>query len=298
MNEARPWHRLFGLSWFDFFHGLPVSVELEKDLSLKQQLLDMVLIRKEAGPLPCRLPDGFEDLAPHNLVSFKSFQEALDGGVLNELVGHFVNYRKQVSPSMQDLLPETDFRLFAVTVRFPQTLTRQTTLTGIRPGVYEVRHFTGIIRVIVVHELPQQDHNAMLHLFSARKDLVEYGRTHYEPRSEETSTLLRQLFLKFRPEALLMPKLLDQDDLFQRMTPGEVLKELVRETRDEVIKDMPPEELIKRYPAEKFLKGLSPDELLAALSPEMRAALAQRLKDDPDQPKAEPPQPRPGDPKP
>jgi hypothetical protein len=147
MSEPISWHRLFGLSLVDFFRGLPVSVELEKDLSMKQQLLDVVLIRKEAGPLPCRLPDGFEDLAAHNLVTFKSYQEALDGWALNELIGHYVNYRKQASPSMQDLLPETDFRLFAVSVRFPQSLARQVALARVQPGVYEVRHFTGVIRL-------------------------------------------------------------------------------------------------------------------------------------------------------
>lgn len=78
MEGQRQWHRLFALSLVDFFRGLPVAVEFEKDLSLKQQLLDIVLIRKEAAPLPCRLPDGFADLAAHNLVSFKSYQEPLD----------------------------------------------------------------------------------------------------------------------------------------------------------------------------------------------------------------------------
>jgi hypothetical protein len=70
MEEQRPWHRLFGLSWMDFFRGMPIQVELEKDLSLKQQLLDIVLLRKLTSVLPCRLPDGFEDLATHNLISF------------------------------------------------------------------------------------------------------------------------------------------------------------------------------------------------------------------------------------
>lgn len=65
----------FGLSWTDFFRGLPVTVDLEKDLSLKKQLLDVIIIRKEAGTLDCRLPDGFEELAKYNLVSFKSHQE-------------------------------------------------------------------------------------------------------------------------------------------------------------------------------------------------------------------------------
>src|SRR5947209_17330765 len=154
MDEQRPWHRLFDLSWTDFFRGTPVSVELEKDLSLKQQLLDVVLIRKGPGALPCRLPDGFEDLAAHNLVSFKSYQETLDGWTLNELVGRYVNYRKQVSPSMQELLPEADFRLLAVSVRYPQGLARQVTLEPLQQGVYRVRHFTGPIRVVVVHQLP------------------------------------------------------------------------------------------------------------------------------------------------
>ncbi len=255
MNEPRPWHRLFGLSLVDFFRGMPVRVELEKDLSLKQQLLDVVLIHKRASPLPCRLPDGFEDLAAHNLISFKSYQEALDGWALNELVGHYVNYRKQVSPSMQELLPETDFRLFTVSVRFPQALARQVALTPIQPGVYEVRHFTGPIRLVVVHELPQQEHNALLHLFSARADLLQYGATHYRLRSEETSTLLLQLFERYRLEATLMP---------------DMLEELTKETIAR---------LLRNLPAEERVKGLSPDELLAALSPEARAALAQRLKD-------------------
>ena len=39
-------------------------------------------------------------------------------------------------------------------------------------------------------------------------------------------------------------------------------------------------ELLKKMPAKKRIKGLSADELLAALSPEMRAALAQRLKEN------------------
>jgi hypothetical protein len=176
MEAQRPWHRLFGLSLMDFFRGKPVVVELEKDLSLKQQLLDVVLIHKGKEPLTFRLPDGFDELAAHNLVNFKSYQEALDGWALNELIGHYVNYHKQASLSMQDLLPETEFRLFAVSVRYPQGLAREVPLTKVQPGVYEVRHFTGLLRVVVVHELPQEEHNALLHLFSARTDLKDTGR--------------------------------------------------------------------------------------------------------------------------
>jgi len=79
MDAHWPWHRLFGVMWRDFFTGMPVTVELEKALSLKQQLLDVVIIRKEPGPLPCRLPDGMEDLATHNLLTFKSYQAGYPG---------------------------------------------------------------------------------------------------------------------------------------------------------------------------------------------------------------------------
>jgi len=34
------------------------------------------------------LPDGFEDLAKHNLLTFKSHRESLGGWALCELVGH------------------------------------------------------------------------------------------------------------------------------------------------------------------------------------------------------------------
>ena len=36
-------------------------------------------------------------------------QEALDEWAIWELIAHYVNYRKQVSPALWNLLPETDF---------------------------------------------------------------------------------------------------------------------------------------------------------------------------------------------
>src|SRR5919199_4436462 len=205
---------------------------MEKDLSLKQQLIDVVLIRKGPGPVPRPLPDGFEDLAAHNLVTFKSHQEALDGWALNELVGHYVNYRKQVSLTMQDLLPEEHFRLFAVSVRYPQGLAQQVALAPLRPGVYEVRHFTGSIRLVVVHQLPQEEHNAMLHLFSASEELVAYGARHYRPSSRETSSLLYLLWQKYRQEGLPMPETLE--DLVRL-----ALADAARNYPDELVKALP-----------------------------------------------------------
>src|SRR3984893_11005267 len=116
------WHRLFGLLLTDFFAGSPFVVELEKDLSLKKQLLDGVILRKGHGRFTGRLPDGLDNLATHNLITFKSHQEALDDWALKELTAHYVNYRKQVSPSLDTLLPEAEFRLDAGCSRFPHNL--------------------------------------------------------------------------------------------------------------------------------------------------------------------------------
>jgi len=40
------WHRLFGKALIDLFTNTPYEVELEKDLSLKRQFLDIVVIKK------------------------------------------------------------------------------------------------------------------------------------------------------------------------------------------------------------------------------------------------------------
>jgi hypothetical protein len=67
MSDPRPLHRLFDLSWSDYVQGTTITMESEMDLSLKQQFLDLVLIRKSSEPIPKRMPDGFEDLAIHNI---------------------------------------------------------------------------------------------------------------------------------------------------------------------------------------------------------------------------------------
>jgi hypothetical protein len=282
MSDPRPLHRLFGLSWIDFFQGTSVTVETEIDLSIKQQFLDVVLIRTGTEPIPRPLPDGFDDLAAHNLVTFKSYQEALDGWALRELVGHYVNYRKQSSPSLQDLLPESDFRLLAVCARFPHNLAQLVTLTLVREGVYTMRLVTMPARVIVLHQLPRQEHNAMLHLFSAREELLRYGREHYRPYSPETSSVLYQLFKTYSEDAAMSDKLKE----FARQTLDEMLKRLSVEERQEIAKTLPPEERLKGLPPEERFKGLTAEEIAKALPPEMREELARWLKANGSKPKS------------
>ncbi len=270
-EEQRPWHRLFGLSLMDFFQGLPVTVEMEKDLSLKQQRLDVVVIRKEPGPLNCRLPDGFEELTTYNLVTFKSHQEKLSAWVLEELLGHYVNLRKQVSPSMEEdeLLPAEQFRLYAVCARYPQQLVSSgIVLQPISEGVYEVQALTRRIRVIVANQLPQQEHNAMLHLFSSRAELLSYAVQHYRIRSAQTSSLLWQLYQRHRLEGDIMPNELEQ---------------LYQETIDQLLKELPLEkrlELLKEVPVEKRLEGLTAEERIRGIPREILEELLRRMKEN------------------
>jgi hypothetical protein len=120
--------------------------------------------------------------------------------------------------------------------------------------------------VIVVNELRQEENNAMLHLFSAREELIRYGQEHYHPYSTSTSTLLYQLLNAYDEDKNMHAK----------------MKEFVRETMDELLKKLPPEER---------LKGLSVDEMIRAitpvLTPETREALSRHLKSNGSTPKPE-----------
>src|SRR5262245_11412591 len=203
-EALRDWHRLFGLLLTDFFRGSPFTVEVERDLSVQQQLLDVVIVRRGRGRFVGRLPDGLDGLRPHNLLTFKSHHEALDGWAMKELVGHSVAYRKLVSRSPSELLPEDQFGLYAVAARFPRQLAGQVPWQSVHSGVYDCRWGTDTIRVLVAGELPREAHNAPLHLFSASPELVGFGAAAYRKRSENTSALLKQLFERFQGEGLAM----------------------------------------------------------------------------------------------
>ena len=136
-DVLRDWHRLFGLLLADFFTDSPFTVEVERDLSQQQQFLDVVIVRRGRGQFRGRLPDGLEDLTAHNLITFKSHHEALDAWAMKELTGHYVAYRKLVSPSPSDLLPEGQFRLYAVCARSPQALPSQVPWHARQAGVYD-----------------------------------------------------------------------------------------------------------------------------------------------------------------
>jgi hypothetical protein len=276
-NELRDWHRLFGLLLTDFFTGSPFTVEVERDLSEQQQFLDVVILRRGRGRFAGRLPDGLDGLVEHNLITFKSHREALDGWAMKELVGHYVAYRKLVSPSPSELLPEERFRLYAICARFPHNLSSQVPWQERQAGVYDCRWGTDVVRIVVAGELPREAHNAPLHLFSASPVLVDFGRDAYRRRSGQTSSVLGTLFESFQGEGFTMSYTIEDFERdyakknFSRLTSkerGEALGLLAPEQLQESLGSLPPEKIqqaLISLPLEKRLEGLSAEQIRAYL---------------------------------
>jgi hypothetical protein len=256
-EALRDWHRLFGLLLTDFFTDSPFVVEVERDLSQQQQFLDVVIVRRRRGKLSVALPDGLGDLAEHNLITFKSLHEALDAWAIRELLGFYVAYRKLVSPSPSNLLPEDRFRLYAVCARFPHNLASQIPWQEQQAGVYDCWYGLDTVRVIVAGHLPREAQNAPLHLFSAAPELVAFAGSAYRRRSEQTSRLLGQLFEQLRQEGFAMSFTMED---FNRQYIKEHFAQLTLEEQREALERLSAED------RRELLLGLPPEERLVGLS--------------------------------
>ena len=190
------WHRLFGLALQDLLATSPYQVEVEKDLSVQQQRIDIIIIEPGDGSLVTELPDGLDNLAKYNLMTYKSLRQPLEEWTLDELIGHYVSYRKLVSPTVDDLLPATDFELYAISTRYPHNLAQRVTLRPLvdLPGVYEVRWGSRQVRVLVLNQIQQLPQNALWQLFSANEEQVRWGSQHYQFDPAKTSAVMNQLF--------------------------------------------------------------------------------------------------------
>ncbi len=256
------WHRLFGIVLTDFFKDSPYVVELEKDLSLKQQFVDVIIIEQGDGYALSEVPDGLDNLGRHNVLSYKSHQESFTAWACDELLGHYVNYRKQVSPSMDTLLPINAFRLYGVSTRYPQKLAHITTLHQIMEGVYELAWGSQQIRMIVLSQIPEAEQNAIWQLFSGIPEHISYGASHYHWHIEQLSTVIYELYTHYRLEGIPMP-----------YTVTDYCRDFTREhidwlTPDERLKGIAPEERLKGIALEERIHNVSPDDVLKTLFPD------------------------------
>lgn len=272
----RDWHRLPGVFLTVYFKDSPHEVEIERDLSSKRQLLDMSVIQQHADMPFDRYPDGLENMARYNLISYKSLHEAFGLWSLLELLGHYVNYRKQIGPpesgSPTKLVPANQFRLYGITTRMPGKLIKLLNFTKISPGVYELVWGETCIRLIVLSRIPEGPHNAIWRLFSAKPDIVEEAREQYTAmQNSDCSLIMQTLFEYYLKEKLPMSYTLEQfrEDFvlshLKSIPPDKILKQY---SPEELLKEIPSDQVLQRFSAEERLKNLSPEERLKNLSPE------------------------------
>jgi len=269
------WHRLFGIFLTDYFTDTPYTVELEKDLSLKQQFLDVVILHKGKGEYQGILADGLDNLSAHNLLSYKSMQESFDSWAVYELIGHYVNYRKQFS---KPLLPESDFSLYAISTLFPQKLTKEFPITELKPGVYQFNAFKNI-RLIVLKHIAQVEHNAVWHLFSDNLDKIKFGIDRYHSKMS-MSGIVNELYKNYQLKELLMAYTIDDfnkevaekylhllsiDEILERISADKILDKI---PTDKILDKMPTDKILDKIPTDKMLDKLSIDDLFKKFSKE------------------------------
>ena len=265
------WHHIFGLMLTDLFTGTPYTVELEKDLSIKKQFLDIVIVRKTAGKITKKLPDGLDNLTDHLLITYKSLHESLNAWVIKELMGHYVNYRKQVSD--KKLLPEKLFKLYAVTTRLPKKFFSKITPTQTQKGVYTINWGTDQICVIVLSQIAKTKVNAFWCLISSNKQLIDWGMEHYEQRTNEISTVIKQLIDMYKKEGIKVSYTFED---FHREMAKEYLHLL---SPDEVLSHYKPSEVLSHYKPSEVLNHYKPEERLLGLKPEELARIKVALEE-------------------
>ena len=273
------WHRLFGIGLIDLFTGTNYTVELEKDLSIKQQFLDVIIIEQTQGGIATDLPEGLENLAKHNLLTYKSLREALDSWAIDELIGHYVNYRKQIS---DELSPIEDFKLYAVSTRFPHKLAKEVNLQEKQAGVYETQWGTHIIHVLVLNQFANTERNAFWQLFSANIEKVRFGRLNYHFKQHDVSSFVNQLFNYYHVEGFNMPYTIEdyvRDTTQWHLSQLTIEQRLVGLSPEQVLQQIPPQQILQNIPLEQRLHGLSLEQRLQDLSSEQKMLLLKLLSD-------------------
>jgi hypothetical protein len=146
-----------GLGLIDLFTDSNYKVKTEPDMSVKSQYVDILIISKSTGKPVKKLPDGFEFLRDYNVITYKSLNESLNQWAIVEILGHYVSYRKIISPK-DKLLPESKFQVFAVCTNYPQKVLGSEKNFGedvkkIKAGVYKIesRLIGSIIILVMSH---------------------------------------------------------------------------------------------------------------------------------------------------
>lgn len=256
-------------------------------------------------PAPSRsCPTDSTPSAPTTSSPNKSIQESLNAWALDELIGHYVTYRKLVSqpasptpgdtpsaaapnpsadplPASTRLRPTADFRLFAVATRHPDRLLRQLEPSARRPtawpGVYDLTWGLRPIRLIVLNAIAAHPRNAPWELFASELTRVRAGLTHYQPRDPAAYLLRYYLETIHHLELSAMAYTLEdfRHDTLRllikdtpQFTPDECEALLARMDIQDWLRSLPAEDRLRSLNAEDRLRGLDPEEVLKRYAPE------------------------------
>ncbi|MEK7990469.1 MAG: hypothetical protein VSS52_005640, partial [Thiotrichaceae bacterium] len=209
-------------------------------------------------------PEGLEDLTQHNLLTYKSIHEPLNEWAIDELIGHYVNYRKQESISLNNLLPTNNIKLYAVCTRFPSNLQKQgLQLIKQQAGVFNLIYGSHQIKMLVLGQMPQKYSNAIWQLFSGKSEGFVYGGENYNWHSVRDKAILNQLYEFYKQKGAVMPYTMD---------------DFVHDYVSENLHVLSAEEVLQKYSPEKRLEGLSVEEILQKLPPDKIEAFLKNLK--------------------
>ncbi|HEV3078826.1 MAG TPA: hypothetical protein VGY66_03580 [Gemmataceae bacterium] len=167
------------------------------------------------------------------------------------MAGHGVNYRKFVSPDLDHLLPEDQFRLLAASMHFPRQLASRVTLQPQGPGAYDVIWGVDTIRILVLREMPEAEQNIVWNLFSGDQKRIATAFQRLQPRLQSYSSLVNELLEYYGLEGIAMPYTMED---FEREVAQKVLKKLTPEQR---LEGLSPKELLSHVPLveiETYLK--------------------------------------------
>ena len=253
---------------------------MEKDLSERQKFLDILLIEGEgAAWQPDLCPDGLDELRPHNLISFKSFQESFTADAVEHLVSCVADYRYLVQAEKRphggpELLPNDQLQTIAVTAQYPRKLAlemgSQWQPTELE-GVYEMKWGTRPIMVIVCRQVEMTERNALWLLFSGQEVRVAFAMKHFGLNNHDMSTILSKISETYQLQGLNMP-----------YTVEDFKRECIEEAFEE-IKDLPEAEqqrILAHLPPNLRLKGLDPKDRLEGLSKKELDELRKLINDE------------------
>jgi hypothetical protein len=256
------WHKILGHALRDYFTDTCYSVEIDRELKIKQ-FVDILVIEEHEGKNIDSFLKGFENLSKYNVITYKSLRKPLDSWALDELTGYYVLFRKMISPDQKKLLPEEEFKLYGIATRFPEKLNKQEALEYKSPGVYEIKRGSRKIEILVIFEMPREKRAALWQMFNIKPDMIEYGLSEYKWKREDyRKAVLNELIEKHKEEGIQM-SYTEQD--FFRDVAFDTIRYLTPEER---LQGLKPEDIVRNFEADQVLRSFNPEDRLKGLSPE------------------------------